>query len=257
MTDAAAPPISMPGTDSHPRRRTAALMWLMAGVFAMCWDRAIYLHVSIKDAAAKSSLESASWYKMIWLMGTAWPWLAVAAVLAAHDHGTRKRDPWRRAVFVLLTCLLAGLLAEVGKLTLRRHRPGAILPDGTLVDGHYRFRPLLENTLSSSDLGLPSGHASTAIAGACAVILVLGGMVRCRGVRFGMAAWAGAPVLGLAILCACSRVFVGAHFLSDIVLGAGVGVLSTRVIYALDRQMNRGVGVDSFARPRVSEQQSC
>jgi undecaprenyl-diphosphatase len=229
----------------------------LAGVLAMCWDRAIYLHISIKDAAAKASLESAGWYKLIWLIGTAWPWIAVAAVLAAHDRGRRRRDPWRRAVFVLLTCLLSGLLAEVGKLTLRRHRPGAILSDGTLVDGHYRFRPLLENTFSSSDLGLPSGHASTAIAGACAVILVLGGTVRFRGICFGAAAWAGAPVLCLAVLCAGSRALVGAHFLSDIVLGVGVGVLSARTIYALDRYMNRGEGVDAFARAQEPEHTPC
>jgi len=110
----------------------------------------------------------------------------------------------RGALLLVAAPTLAVPLADLLKLVLRRERPGDL-------EALYHFRPWSEQPWSSSGLGLPSSHAAVAFAGATVLALLV---PRWR--------W---PLGLLAAGCALTRVLDRAHFLSDVVAGALVGVV--------------------------------
>ena len=83
------------------------------------------------------------------------------------------------------------------------------------------------------DHSMPSGHASTAFAAAVAVGLV---HPRLR--------W---PLLALATLIAISRVWLGVHYLSDVLAGAALGTAVALLLWLLTRA--RATGSRRRARP--------
>lgn len=115
-------------------------------------------------------------------------WLAIALVLAA-----LWRRPW---VLVRVGVAVAGadLITELIKALVPRHRP---------------FEPQLgppEHTHS-----FPSGHTSTAFAGAASLAAFL---PRYR-----------VPLYALAVLIGLSRLYNGVHYPTDVLAGAVLGLL--------------------------------
>lgn len=90
--------------------------------------------------------------------------------------------------------ILSQAVAQAGKLTTRRSRPD-----------------------SSNDHSLPSGHAASAFATA-------GVLHRHFGWKAGVPAYLFAGYVGT------SRMAANRHYLSDVVLGAGLGLISARVV---------------------------
>jgi undecaprenyl-diphosphatase len=84
------------------------------------------------------------------------------------------------------------------KRTVQRVRPWKVLE----VELH-------DTWMNPDGYSFPSGHAATAFAAAWVL-----------GARFPRARW---PLLGVATLIALSRVVVGAHWPSDVLVGAAVG----------------------------------
>lgn len=125
----------------------------------------------------------------------------LVAALAATVYALR-RWPGRWGVALFLFVVLAGQLAlsNLVKVAVDRVRPDA---------------PPLQVFSGPS---FPSGHATAAAAAWAAVALVLsrGSSPRIR------ATLAGAAV-GIAVAVACSRVFLGAHWTSDVVAGLLLG----------------------------------
>lgn len=78
----------------------------------------------------------------------------------------------------------------------------------------------------SADWSFPSDHATAAFAIAAAFLL--------HGFRR-----RGAAFLAAALLVACSRVYVGTHYASDVVGGALTGVLAAALVRGLYRQGTR------------------
>jgi undecaprenyl-diphosphatase len=150
-----------------------------------------------------------------WLVAQRQPWLntAMLAVTDAHETvkilvATALLAAWRgwrhdRLALRLLPVVPAGMLLNVG-----------------LKHTFQRVRPVLEEPLVHiSTYSFPSGHAvaSTVFYGAiCALVFA---RVRSPGLRAAAAAATAAMVL---LVCA-SRVYLGAHFLSDVVAGVAVG----------------------------------
>ena len=191
------------------RRLHTLGLWIIGIVLAMCWDRACYLALrpggplasAEESAAAKAVLESHAWYQTFYVLGRLWPWLIVAAAMVFADVGggsARAARGVRRALFLLAGAGLGGAATEAAKIAFRRLRP-------ELTDGYYGFRPR-GGLLSGSNLGLPSSHAGVAFGAAFAMC--------CFFPR------ASLVFLAAAIACALSRVLAGAHFLSDVVVGA-------------------------------------
>jgi membrane-associated phospholipid phosphatase len=216
----------MNAPDHHARfsfGRLAALVGVGAGAIALAHlaDRAVFLGVHAPGVAVED------WGRGLRIAGYVPTWLVVAAAMALIDGRRRVfdaplRDRWSRGATMALAPIVAGLLAEACKLLVRRERP-------SMPDGAYVFRSFGESPWSTGGLGMPSSH--TAVAFGAAAILC----------RLHPAAW---PVwIAVAIGCGATRVASRAHFLSDVVGGAMVGVAGAAIVWRLHvRGGSRGGG---------------
>lgn len=141
-------------------------------------------------------------------------------------------DVW----FMFLSVGASGLLANLMKYIVGRARPKHLEPLGF---GY--FDPL---SFNSSFLSFPSGHSITIAA--FATVLAL------RFPRYTIL------FAGLALLVGTSRVIVGAHYPSDVIMGLTIGLLFTLVMaraYAIRKTGFRFVdgdkGVKSIPRRRM------
>lgn len=128
--------------------------------------------------------------------------------------GLRRREPLTRSAGILAGASAALALA-VGKLV------------STLADRPRPFvahRSIHDFLAHAPDPGMPSDHATAAFAIAVALLAT-----QHRGT--GRTALAGAAVL------AVGRVFLGVHYLSDVLAGAALGTLAALVVTAAARRL--------------------
>ncbi len=135
-------------------------------------------------------------------------WMLAAIALALHDRG--RRDWWRRGALLLAAPAVAGIVGELLKITVRRMRP----PD---VGSAYAFRAFSDHPLSSRGLGFPSSHAVVAF-GAAAILSRM--FPRARVVWY-----------AAAVGCAVSRLLAHAHYLSDVVAAALIGIAVAALLW--------------------------
>ena len=192
----------------------AGLFLIVLGAGAILIDRRaahfIYDHV---NARAHKFLDGITHY------AKAGHWLAVAilalagAALARH-FGARGRDlplliNYSLAFIASLT--VGSAILHVIKLVLGRRRPR-----DDMEMGLYGFKPLAFNLDYNS---FPSGHALTI----CCVAVIF------------TCVW---PLLwplwfGIAMILAVTRALLTAHFLSDVMIGAGIGLIAAREVLLL------------------------
>jgi membrane-associated phospholipid phosphatase len=108
----------------------------------------------------------------------------------------------------LQSTLLAGAAALALKSGIGRQRPDAS------GDNAYVFQPF-----QFHDISLPSGHAAVAFALATS-------LARETGDR-----WTDAAFFAAATLTAYSRMHDDKHWASDVILGAGIGIVSARFVH--------------------------
>ena len=128
-----------------------------------------------------------------------WMILSLALWLVDRKHGRGGG----RAAFLAFSITVAGIIGELLKLIVRRQRPGTL-------NGIYAFRSFADHLFSSRNFGMPSSHAVIAFSGAAA-LSVLFPEAKC--------VW-----YALAIGCGVTRVLSGAHYVSDVVAGAAIGI---------------------------------
>lgn len=195
-------------------RRSTREAWVALGITlasvlaAMLVDRWAFQNVRM------SGVHEKDWGRLLRVMGFMGTWVALAIAVGLHDAGAQPSlaRPRRRAWLLVLAPGIAGLVAEVLKIAIRRERPG-------IHEGAYGFRAWSERTWSGAGLSLPSSHAAVAFGGA-AMLAVL----------FPRARWVGYV---LAAGCGLTRVLAGAHFVSDVLMAAGIGWLTA---WWLDRR---------------------
>lgn len=143
----------------------------------------------------------------------------VAAVIILISHGAgylsvaeATRQAFRRArnaaLFVAVSIAAGGLAVNIAKPVIGRIRPRALFEDGTYGIKMFSF-----------DWGMnsfPSGHAQMAFSLGTALALIFPRLA--------------VPILALAAAIAATRVLGTVHYLSDIVMGAYVGIAAPLLI---------------------------
>ena len=157
-----------------------------------------------KTLGSMGSLLNGDLYYLFRIWGSLWPWLLFSIALAISCRGNGQPNRAKQSAFILLSPALSGAWAELLKIILRRERPSQLEA--------YVFRPFTDRPWSSSGLGLPSSHAAVAFGGSMALMIL-----------FPRLRW---PALVMAVGCALTRVVGGAHYPSEIYLGALVGSLT-------------------------------
>jgi membrane-associated phospholipid phosphatase len=150
------------------------------------------------------------WGRMLRNFGYLPFWLLAAIALALEDRDSR--EWWRRAALLAAAPTLAGIVGELLKILVRRQRP----PD----DGSgYAFRAFSDHPFSSRGIGFPSSHAVVAF-GAAAMLSRL--FPRARVVWY-----------AAAVGCAISRLLAHAHYFSDVVAGAVIGIAAAALVWRI------------------------
>jgi membrane-associated phospholipid phosphatase len=119
-----------------------------------------------------------------------------------------------RILFLFTSISAAGLVNLLVKWLAGRHRPVNLFNNGLF--GFDYFRVIYEST------SFPSGHTVTAFSLAAAVSILFP--------RWSIPAFVAAVAIGM------SRIIITSHYLSDVLAGAGIGILCTLVVkYVFDR----------------------
>ncbi len=207
-------------TAVHRRQRKQAAALIAAFVILTLLDFWL-LHLAFDPS---HTIEKTWLFLALRNAGSAWTWAVAGLVLICIDRG------FHRGVPTMLAPLAAGSIAELLKLLVGRARP---VEDGLLIDGWYHFRPLLAGFNDGSNLGMPSSHAAVAFTGA----FLLGALV----LRF-------RPLLlVIAIGCGLSRIITGAHFPTDVFVGAVIGWTVARMFRGMATRIHAGDPVPSIS----------
>jgi len=220
---------------SPAQRRRRLIAWSVAVPAAI----AVALLFAPIDRLAHGPLliegvRTKDWHQALRQVGYIPTWLILAAIVwrldtgrAHRGHGLELTPTWpprpghHRAGLLVLSAALAGAVAELLKPLIGRSRPDA--------EGVTRWleRPfVLVADGGGIGYGLPSSHTAVAFGGA-AMLALLEPRIR----------WI---VLGLAAGCGLSRMNAGAHTLSDVLLGAAVGLVTARLLHRAGEGARRG-----------------
>jgi membrane-associated phospholipid phosphatase len=200
-----------PDPDSHwrlrPEFRFAATLILLF-LIAQLADQWIFHHFTFR------AIYGREWGRMLRLAGYFPLWVIVAVGLVLQDWVPRGLPTLPRAsqrgLLLFWSAALGGIIAELLKIAFHRERPG-------LTDGAHVIRSWSNQPFSTAQLGLPSSEV--AVAFAAATVLA----------RLFPDAWL--LWYALAVGCALTRVASGAHFMSDVLLAALVGYVSTLLLW--------------------------
>ncbi|MBN1929541.1 MAG: phosphatase PAP2 family protein [Chlorobiaceae bacterium] len=138
-------------------------------------------------------------------------WYLVGGLALYAWFRKRNRILARKGLFLFTTVAVSGLTADLLKFVFGRARPKLLLHDGI-----YGFEPF-GHAFNHAWQSFPSGHSTTALSAALSLSLML---PRLR------------PVFIIAgIIIAASRVVLCQHYLSDIIAGSTLGVVTVMLLY--------------------------
>jgi membrane-associated phospholipid phosphatase len=188
-------------------KRAAVFYWLIGiGIGAAATAASFHFDPIVQQFAVEHQSKGALVFmRNVSRIGD-WPeHVALGFVLAglAWWRGSRK---WTRIFLSMLIALsLAGVIGHGMKIVTARARPSV------------KIEELLHpSRLSSNFHSFPSGHASASTA--------------FFGVLFLARRWIGLACLPIPLLIGFSRIYIGAHHLSDVVCGAALGILCALLV---------------------------
>lgn len=117
----------------------------------------------------------------------------------------------RAGLFIFSTTILSGVLINIIKVIFGRARPGLYIDEN--LYGFFWFK------LDVLYRSFPSGHATTAMAVWLAFALLF------PKYRFAL--------ITVGVFIAFSRVIIGEHYLSDILIGGWIGAMTTLILYEI------------------------
>lgn len=194
--------------------------WLVLLGAAFAFDRQVAQWVHDAVPFNKQHLATKRLLTVLKLPGY-FPFTAAVALLLGIYH----RRHWQGALALVTSAALVGLLYSVIKWIAGRHRPGKEPGQAIAPFAFHPFSHGFAGIWREPALCFPSGHSSLAFATAMCLALLL---PRWRWAFFVIAA-----------ITAAERVLENAHYLSDVVAGAGLGIgtawLVARVILGPER----------------------
>ncbi len=197
------------------------LAWIVLTALAALFNApvAAWVHRSGLYAAIKSSRLVAC----IKFPGSFYFTLAVAILLTLH-HAWK----WRAGGLLCLCGAMAGLLYTLAKWSIGRTRPVSIIEgQGVLSPTPFGLHPfhngLMGLIVAEKNQAFPSGHTCLAFATAAALAVWFP--------KWRWAIFLGAALVGI------ERILEGAHYPSDVVAGAGFGVIATYLTWRLCTQI--------------------
>ena len=194
--------------DNLSKKTLLAFAWGTVLYILLFWfvDRPVdlWLHAHFAEGPVRQWGETISW--LAWSpaveIGLALGFLT--GVIGVIAGGGRER-PWTRMLFyVCISCAVAIVIGEGLKILLARYRPSMLFAQN--LYGLHFFST--QGALSST----PSGHTLRAFSILTALALLFP-----RG-------WI--PLMALAALVGIARVMITAHYPSDVLIGAFIGVFS-------------------------------
>ncbi len=151
---------------------------------------------------------------LMYAFSSLWAWLPL--IIVPLCFLLKRRAEWiPMTICIILTVLLNGLVTSlIFKPLFARPRP----------TGHPLFMDkirILNNYIASGEYGFISGHTTNAFAFCVLTALI----IRTKGYTVAVLTWA--------ILMACSRIYLAAHFISDVIPGILAGALIGWGLYEL------------------------
>ena len=182
---------------------------LILGLWVAAMAVGIWLDGPVARLAHRAAIDRDHFGNHVLKMAGDWRFtLAVAlALIAWHPQS------WRPAGLLALSAVLGGALYQLIKWTAGRQRPVVLIDP-------YAFRPFIngfQGFLDQPNMSFPSGHTTLAFATAATLGLCIP--------RWRYAFYALASVVGI------ERLAENAHYLTDVIAGAGLGTLSAHLTY--------------------------
>ncbi len=192
----------------------AGFISILVGLLALTIDRRlahfIYDHVS---GQAHKALDSITHYAKAghWLAAAILALIVAAGMRHLHVYPDEVAQLINYSLAFIASLTLGSAILHVIKLVIGRRRPR-----DDMEMGLYGFMPMAFNSDYNS---FPSGHALTI----CCVAVIF------------TCVW---PLwwplwFGIAALLAVTRALLTAHFLSDVLIGAGIGLIAAREVLLL------------------------
>ena len=188
-------------------KRTVAFYWLIGiAVAALAIALGFYFDDTVRDFMAEHQTPALrSFMRYVSLFGD-WPLHTALGLLLLAIAWMRDSEKWTRIFLAMLIAMsLAGVTGNVIKRTIPRPRPSV---HTDMRWGGPRF--------SSKYHSFPSGHVDASTAFFCTLFLA--------NRRIGLACFL------IPILIGLSRMYLGAHYLSDVVCAAILGALCALLV---------------------------
>lgn len=201
-------------------KRTAFLYWLIGIIIVViCIVGAFYFDTAVADFMANHQTPGIrNFMRNVSRFGD-WPEHLALGLLLAAIAWWRGNKRWTRIFVAMLVSLaVAGLVSRALKISTARARPSVKVEE---LAGRSHF--------SSKYHSFPSGH----VVSSAAFFAVLAFANR----RIGL------PCAAVPVLIGYSRLYLGAHYLSDVVCAAALGILCAILVWRLVcRQIENGRG---------------
>ncbi|HRK32259.1 MAG TPA: glycosyltransferase [Tepidisphaeraceae bacterium] len=222
------------GFEKDMRTLTSITLWLLAILIAVAFDESVARNM--RDSGLEAWIEADAGLREFLKIPGEFVSLVICAVLIGLFHPAR----WRGTLLILAASTVSGLNWAL-KWAVGRHRPftgpAGLTKDLTPFDFSY-FRGGWDGLLVSANLSFPSGHATLSFALASALTML-----------FPRGRWVFYSIAGLA---AVERVWENAHWLSDVVVGAALGIAGVHLVSAVTGRL----GLKVRAMQTASEQES-
>ena len=218
-------------TDSKKLRAalTATALWTIALIVAFLLDRPVAQ--ALRDSGIAARFKGTLLAEILKVPGDFW-FTAVAALLLTIFHPWH----WRAGGLVCLAALVSGMNSII-KWTAGRLRPFKAKghPDELFP---FQFDPFIGGISGLFNVGnvcFPSGHAALAFATAQMLAMLIP--------RWRWLFYAGASLVGL------ERVLENAHWVSDVVAAALLGVVGAKIVWWLCELVVQQLRADADAPP--------